>query len=77
MAKRLTKKMMFILSLAIVGFFGLINSIIVDNFSKSKSAFKKENLPSLPNFTETAHADIPPIPGGDGSDGSGDGSNGY
>lgn len=77
MAKRITKKMMFLFSLALVGTFGLIQNIILDNFSKSRSAFKKEEMSSLPKFVETAQADIAPIPPADGCDGGGDGSNGY
>jgi hypothetical protein len=77
MAKRITKKMMFLFSLAIVGTFGLIQNIILDNFSKSKSVFTKEEVTKSPKFIETAHADIAPVAGSDGSDGGGDGSNGY
>lgn len=80
MTKRLTKKTMFMLSLVIFGAFGFIQSIINENFSKSKSAFKKEDQSSLPQFVERAHADNPALAGctgSDGSDGSGDGSNGF
>lgn len=77
MAKRLTKKTMFILSLVIFGGFGFLQSIINDNFSKSKSAFKKEDGATLPLLINTAHADNPAAGCGDGSDGSGDGSNGF
>lgn len=75
MAKRLTKKMTFLLSLMMVGMFGMIQSLISENFSQAKSSFKKEDISS--NFVETAHADVAPACCPDGSDGSGDGSNGF
>lgn len=76
MAKRITKKMMFLFSLVIMGTVGLVQNIILDNFSKSRSAFKKEDVSALPKFVETAHADIA-YPTDGCSDGSGDGSNGF
>jgi hypothetical protein len=83
MAKRITKKMFFLYSLVIMGTFGLVQNIFLDNFSKSRSAFKNDDTQATSKFFETAHADIAVGIGiggtGDGSssDGSGDGSNAF
>jgi len=82
MIKRFKKKTVFILSLGLVGGIGLVHNIIIDNFTKSQSTFRKESISELPQFVQTAEADVyvPPVfqfGGGDGDgDGSGDGSNG-
>ncbi len=75
MTKRITKKAVFFSSIILMGLFGLVQSIFIDNTSKSKSNFKKEDIATFPNLIDTARADIPAVSTSDG-DGDGDGSNG-
>lgn len=76
MGTKLKKKTIFLFSLIFAGSLGLVHTIIVDNFSKSRSTFRKESITELPNFLETAEADIGPVSGGGSGGGSGGDSDG-
>ena len=79
MIKHVSKKTIFLASLIILGMTGFIQNVLRDNFSKAGSSFQKEKVSLTQDVINKVYADVvtaPPAPG-DGSGGSGDGSNGF
>jgi hypothetical protein len=76
MIKRISKRTTFLLSIIVVGIFGFVQNVFKDNLTRADSTFRKEKVSLTPDLVEKVYADVV-TPPSDGSDGCGDGSNGF